>query len=165
VQTPYNQTLTATGDQPITWWSIASGALPDGLSLAGTTGVISGTPETAATFTFTVKATNAAGDGTRPLSIEIAAADGGGTAPIITTEELPTGVLQRPYSQELEATGTVPITWSLESGFLPSGLNLDPTTGVISGTPLGQGMALFSVKATNAAGSDIRSLRITINNH
>jgi hypothetical protein len=49
----YSATLAATGDTPITW-SIDSGTLPGGLSLNGTTGVISGIPTTAGTATFTV---------------------------------------------------------------------------------------------------------------
>jgi hypothetical protein len=66
--TPYSQTLAATGDTPITW-SVESGALPTGLTLSGNT--ISGTPTAAGAFNFTVKATNAAGNGTKPLSITI----------------------------------------------------------------------------------------------
>jgi len=69
VGTAYNQTLTATGNTLITW-SRDSGTLPAGLSLAGT-GVISGTPTTAGTSTFTVKATNAKGNDTKQLSITI----------------------------------------------------------------------------------------------
>ena len=74
----YSQTLTATGDTPITW-SI-EGTLPDGLSLNGTTGIISGTPfnrtgiwfEDTYRYTFTVKATNSAGSAEKQLSIIIA---------------------------------------------------------------------------------------------
>jgi len=73
VGTAYTATLAATGDTPITW-SIDSGSLPAGLTLAAATGVISGTPTAAGTATFTVKATNDAGDGTRALSIVISPA-------------------------------------------------------------------------------------------
>jgi len=69
VGTAYSQTLTATGDAPITW-SVASGALPGGLSLSSA-GVISGTPTTANTFSFTLRAANAAGSATKALSIVI----------------------------------------------------------------------------------------------
>jgi formylglycine-generating enzyme required for sulfatase activity len=65
---PYNQTLRATGSAPITW--SYDGALPAGLSLAAN-GIISGNPTAEGTSTFTVKATNAAGIGTRQLSIKI----------------------------------------------------------------------------------------------
>jgi len=71
VGTAYNRTLTARGDTPITW-SIASGTLPAGLTLSAA-GVISGTPTTAATSSFTVKATNAKGNDTATLTITIAA--------------------------------------------------------------------------------------------
>jgi len=69
VGTAYSQTLEATGDAPITW-SVATGALPAGLNL-GSTGVISGTPTSAETCNFTVKATNSAGEITKALSIII----------------------------------------------------------------------------------------------
>ena len=69
----YSQILTANGTTPIKW-SISGGALPDGLSLNKDTGEISGTPTTAGSSTFTVKATNSAGSNTKELSITIAKA-------------------------------------------------------------------------------------------
>lgn len=60
-----------------------------------------------------------------------------GISPIsITTLSLPDGETSKPYSQQLEAVGTQPITWSIASGSLPPGLSLNPNTGIISGTPL-----------------------------
>jgi len=69
-ETEYSATLEATGTQPITWEKV-SGNLPDGLTLNTTTGVISGTPTTAGTFDFTIKATNIAGFNEKALSIVI----------------------------------------------------------------------------------------------
>ena len=51
----YSQALTATAGFPPYAWSISSGALPAGLTLSTSTGVISGTPTAAGTFGFTVK--------------------------------------------------------------------------------------------------------------
>lgn len=67
----YSATLAATGDVPITW-SI-DGALPAGLTLNPSTGVISGIPTAIGTSTFTVTANNAAGIDSKALAIEVEA--------------------------------------------------------------------------------------------
>ena len=69
----YSQILTANGTTPITW-RISGGTLPEDLTLNETTGEISGTPTTAGTASFTVKAENSAGSDTKELSIVIAKA-------------------------------------------------------------------------------------------
>jgi hypothetical protein len=57
------------------------------------------------------------------------------------------------YSQTIAVTGgTPPFTWSLQSGAVPSGLNLNQNTGAISGTPAGAGTWYFWAQATDAAG-------------
>ena len=83
-------------------------------------------------------------------------------APSITTDSLPDGKVGEAYSQTLIADGTEPITWSVDSGNLPTGLSLNVDTGEISGTPSAAGTATFTVKATNNAGSDTKELSITI---
>lgn len=72
----YSQALAATGTTPITWALGSGSSLPAGLTLS-LSGIISGTPTTAGTFTFTVKATNSAGDDTKGLTIVIQAASVG----------------------------------------------------------------------------------------
>ena len=72
VGTAYSATLAATGTAPITW-SVTTGTLPAGLSLS-TAGVISGTPTTAGTSTFSVQAQNTIGSDTKSLSITVASA-------------------------------------------------------------------------------------------
>jgi len=155
----YSQTLAATGSAPITW-SMADGSdpLPGGLTLSGE-GVISGTPTTAGTFNFTVKATNAAGSDTQAFSITITAAS---VAPSITTDNLSDGTVGIAYSQSLAATGSASITWSLDSGDLPGGLTLS-SSGVISGTPTTAGTFNFNVKAANGISPDAtKALSIVI---
>ena len=91
--------------------------------------------------------------------------NGNGTvnhAPTITTDSLPNGTEGTSYSQTLTATGTAPITWSVTSGSLPTGLTLNESTGLISGTPTTAGTSTFTVKAANDYGSDSKSLSITI---
>ena len=79
----------------------------------------------------------------------------------ITTDTLPDGKVGEAYSHTLTATGTAPITWSIDGG-LPAGLSLNADTGEISGTPTTAGTSTFTVKATNSAGSDTKELSITI---
>ena len=81
--------------------------------------------------------------------------------PSITTDTLPDGKVGEAYSQTLTATGTAPITWSIDGG-LPAGLSLNADTGEISGTPTADGTAKFTVKATNSAGSNTKELSIMI---
>ena len=150
----YSQTLTATGTAPITW-SIWSGDLPDGLSLNPTEGTISGTPTKEGIFYFTVEAENSKGWHAKDLSIEIILTTG---PPNIKTVSLPNGVLGVAYnSQPLAATGTAPITWSIDSGNLPDGLSLNSTDGTISGTPTNDDMFYFTIKATNSEGSSTKT--------
>lgn len=65
----FSQTLAATGglSNPYTvvnlyTWTVSSGTLPNGLSLASSTGVISGTPSGVTTFNFTVTCTDFLGN-------------------------------------------------------------------------------------------------------
>jgi hypothetical protein len=82
------------------------------------------------------------------------------TLPSITTTTLPDGEIEISYSQCLSATGSMPITWSIESGSLPNALSL--SGDVISGTPSAGGTFVFTVKATNSVGSDTKQLSISI---
>jgi hypothetical protein len=57
----YSLNLTATGGTPPYTWSITTGNLPAGLSLAGTSGAISGTPTIVGSFTFNLRVTDSLG--------------------------------------------------------------------------------------------------------
>jgi hypothetical protein len=66
----YSYTFGANGS-PAPTFSVASGTLPAGLSLNAVTGVLSGTPTTAASYTFTVRATNNLGNQTSsPITMQ-----------------------------------------------------------------------------------------------
>jgi hypothetical protein len=57
--------------------------------------------------------------------------------PIITTNSLPEGTEGIAYSQTLKVHGgTSPYIWAVSGGELPIGLQLNPASGVISGTPM-----------------------------
>ena len=154
------QTLQATGGSGAYTWTLASGTLPPGITMA-TAGVISGTPTgTPGTSSFTVLVKDAVGDvAQQPLTLVV------NPAPAVTTTTLSPGDQGSAYSQPLSATGgTSPLSpFSISSGSLPSGLSLNGST--ISGTlaPTAATSA-FTVKITDANGvSATHSLSITVN--
>ena len=120
--------------------------------------MISGTPTAAGTSSFIVRVQDAGGlADTQALSITINQ-PAPPPAPNITTTTLPAGTIGQPYNQTLQATGgTGGLTWSIVGGNLPAGLNLNQTTGVISGTPIvPDGTSNFTVRVADAAGQDDR---------
>jgi len=126
-----------------------SPALPPGLTLDPTTGGISGTPTvTSVSSTYYVTATNAGGTTSFGLSIAV----------VIP----PPSNLQYTYqSTYIQGTAITPLTPQVSGVVtqysvlpaLPDGMSLDPTTGVISGTPLTpQAYVYCMVTAMNGTG-------------
>ena len=86
------------------------------------------------------------------------------TAPSITsTSPLPAATVGSAYSLKVSASGSTPMTWAVTSGSLPSGLSLNSTSGIVSGTPSTASSATFTVTASNAAGSNSRQFALTTN--
>src|SRR4029077_16106979 len=68
----------------------------------------------------------------------------------ITTQTLPNGQINTPYSAQISATGgTAPYSGSVTPGFLPSGLTLNSSTGALSGTPTQSGQFTLTVAVTD----------------
>jgi hypothetical protein len=162
----YNAALAASGVTTPYFWSIASGALPSGLSLSSLTGQITGTPTQSTTASFTVQVTDSSPTpqmATRALSIAV-------TAPVtsvnITTSSLPNAQQKTAYSAALAASGgSVPYSWSIGGGTLPAGLTLN-SSGQISGIPSASGTFSFVAKVTDSttptAQSATMALGITV---
>ena len=135
VGTAYSSTLTASGGTTPYSWTLASGALPAGLSM-NSSGAITGTPTSSGQSSFTAKVTDSSSQpqtATKPLTIT---ASGTSSTLAITGSISPNAINDNPYSSTDEASGGTPAyTWSISSGALPPGLNLAATTGTISGTP------------------------------
>ncbi len=139
-----------------------SPALPAGLTLNGTTGVISGTPTSVTSQTnYTVTATNAAGSTQATVTI---------TTPLGAPKNLSysntpnvgyvTGGIFATMNPTVSG-GTV-ASYSITPA-LPAGVTLNTTTGVISGTPTTQtNQTNHTVTATNASGSTTAQITITI---
>jgi len=80
----------------------------------------------------------------------------------ITTVELSDGMVDVPYTEELQAAGgSEPYTWSLEDrSMLPRDLKLD-SSGTLSGTPAFAGDYTFMVEVTDA-GSGTSSQEVNV---
>jgi hypothetical protein len=153
-----NNVPTVTGT--VTSWSV-SPALPDGLILNTTTGVISGTPSTLqSAANYTITAGNAGGSTTTDISITINEA-----APSALFYLMASAVYTRNaviMDNVPTVTGTV-TSWSV-SPALPDGLILNTLTGIISGTPSTlQSAASYTITANNSGGSTTADISITIN--
>jgi len=153
VGSPFAATLSATGGSGAFTWSVTSGTLPSGLSLSASSGSLSGTPTTAGTATFTVRASDASNPSSHAdasFTVTIAAQS---TVPVaITTTALPDGNRLSTYSVALTLSGgKAPFKWSVTSGTLPPGLTLDRATGRIAGTPTKRGDWSFTVRVVDSA--------------
>jgi sugar lactone lactonase YvrE len=144
----FSQTFTATGAVGATTFTLASGSLPNGLTLA-TTGVLSGTPTQIGTFPITVKATDANSCTGTSSTYNLAIACG----PLaVANPATTTAAANSPFSAQFTATGANgTTTFTLLSGVLPAGLQLS-SSGLLSGTPVVQGSFPITVKATDANG-------------
>jgi hypothetical protein len=145
---PYGFQLTAAGGGTQTW-SIASGQLPPGITLASS-GALSGTPIQTGDFTFVVKVTDGTiRSDTETLTLRVVD-ELKATAPA----QVPPAEASRPLKEPLRLTasgGTAPYTWALAQGItLPDGLTLDPAQGFISGTPTVAGKFPLTLSVSDA---------------
>ena len=145
----YSVTLGASGGVGPYSWSITAGTLTTGLTLSSS-GTLSGTPKTAGTFNFTIQAVDANSVATTKVFSHTVQA----VLTITTTSPLATAVVDSSYSQQLQASLADPLTWSVLSGNLPSGITLS-SSGLLSGTPMATGTFDFTVQATGGTPQQI----------
>jgi large repetitive protein len=154
VGSPFSYQITAS-DAPTSF--AVSGALPAGVTLNTTTGLISGTPTAAGNFNITVTASNASGTSApRAVAISIVL-----LPPAITSAATASGTAGSAFSYQIAASGS-PTSFSATG--LPPGVTVNTATGAISGTPTAAGTFTATVGATNASGTGTRVVTITISN-
>ena len=154
--TAYNAPVTASGGVPPYSYSVVSGVLPPGLALGVATGIISGQTPNAVAYSFTVQVVDARG-------VSTTNAYSGTIQPLNNLVITPAYLnIQQSLaiSTTLVSTGVSPFSWTISSGALPSGVSLNATTGLVSGTPTGSGAYNFTVKVTDST-SNTTSLKYT----
>ena len=144
----YSTTLVATGGLPPYTWNVISGTLPNGLTLSSS-GVISGTATATGSSTFTVQVTDTQTPTHAVNSTSLTLKVNNPLA--ITTSTIDLAAVNVFYAFTLSATGgATPYTWSIASGSLPTGMNLDPSFGVIYGTATAQGSFPITIQVKDA---------------
>ena len=179
-------TFAASGYRDV--YSISSGALPTGITLNSSTGVLSGNATAIGSFKYKVKVTNDAGtDETVELTLIV------GKSPVFTSDDTQLQSVNRVTNPIRAGTAltdfvfaassypaatfalktdsaTIPtcVTYAttcasaFETLGLPDGLTFNPTTATLSGTPTKTGGFVFAIQATNNMGSALDIIHMSI---
>jgi VCBS repeat-containing protein len=151
---PFSQSFSQSGALGTATFTVASGTLPPGLTLASS-GLLAGMPTQTGSFPITVRVTDTNGcTGTSapyPLSI--------GQVPALTSANATTFTVGAVGMFTITATGSPAPTFAA-AGTLPAGVTLHSTTGVLAGTP-GPGTAgiyPLTITASNGIGLPVTQL-------
>jgi hypothetical protein len=138
-------------------FSLTGGSLPAGLTLDPTSGIISGTPDITSgstSYSFTVRVSDTSGQSKTMSIVGNVAPNPYGALQILTANIA--GVAVGSFTDGISTSGgTPPLTFTISSGALPTGLTLNTSTGIISGTiPISAGNSNFgfAVSVTDATG-------------
>jgi hypothetical protein len=152
VGAPFSATFEAHDAVGPVFWEHIDGVLPTGLlfgagEVAGVYTTLSGTPQEAGLFVFTVRATDAGGC-VREKQFQFSTLQ-------VSPVPLPDGETDTAYSQQINETGGIsPFFYSVTSGQIPSGMALSDS-GLVSGTPTFTGFAEITV--TDQAGAQCKT--------
>ncbi|MBP6944693.1 putative Ig domain-containing protein [Patescibacteria group bacterium] len=152
----YEQIITAPPELPLPiQWSTPNSTLPPGLNLVpGGERVarLKGTPTTAGTYPITVRAKGSNAviyDRAYTVVIEYPV--------VITSTSLPVGTVGTVYDTTVAFTGgTGPFGWTVVSGSLPAGLQLNVASGRVTGTPTTAGTYSVMIMVSDRYGSTNR---------
>jgi len=154
----FGKTFTATGGSGAYTWALVSGSLPPGVSLGATRGTISGTPQRAGSFAFSLTATDSEGrvaNTTAVLTVVPRLA--------IKTLRLRSARLARTYQMKLATVGGVePLKWRVVRGKFPLGIRFSQKTGTIAGTPRRIGRFNVIIEARDALGAKSRKALVLL---
>ena len=128
----YQQQFTGAGGSGKITWTLDGGNPPTGWGLSST-GLLSGVATVDGTYTFAIKATDSGNpQQTARVQFTLQIAE----PLVITTSPIfPNACVNKPYSFQMQTTGGLPpITFGAGSGTLWVGINVDPVTGLFTGS-------------------------------
>ena len=151
----YTYDVLAEGD-PAPVYSLLS--YPTGMTINSASGLIQWTPteeQVGGPHTVIVEAVNSQGVDSQEFTILV-----GGIGPTLYSPPVLTCKVGEIYSYDAQAAGTPAPTYSLTE--YPTGMTINPTTGVIQWSPLIKGVYNITLQASNPAGTDIQSFHISV---
>jgi len=154
VNVAFSYQMTANQAIPSGGWG--GTGLPPGLTGPSATGLISGIPTTAGTYTVHLTATNTNGTGTKDVTFTINLP----SPPSLNGNNNATGTVGVAFSYQISATNN-PTSYNATG--LPPGLTVNATTGLISGIPTTVGTYSVTLSATNAGGTGTKGVTFKIN--
>ena len=153
VGSAFNYAITATRSPS----SYSASGMPAGLTLNSSTGIISGTPAAAGTFTVTISANTSGGTASGTLKIIIGAA--APNVPIISSPAGMNAYFADVFGYRITASNG---PTSFAATGLPAGLLVNATTGWITGIPTASGTFTVALSATNGSGAGTATLKIVV---
>jgi prepilin-type N-terminal cleavage/methylation domain-containing protein len=156
----YSATLSPYGGVAPYSWAIISGSLPGWATFDGASGNIQGNNPTQGNSSFTAQVTDSSGTkASKVFSLTIVPKPHD-----ITPTSFPAGNIGLSYGPVNLSVidGTTPKLWSLETGTLPTGLDIN-SSGTIFGTPTAGAVgSTFTVTVTDGVGVSVTSNSLSI---
>lgn len=157
--TAYTASIAVTGGRaPYNWATTAT--LPAGLTLNSSTGVISGTPSNAGTYTLPVTVTDQGGlSQSQTFTLSVMPQGQPGSNPSIMNTAFPNATVGVAYQQALNSMGgclspfSAPPVYTVSSGALPAGLVITgDRSAEITGVPTVSGISNFTITVSDPCG-------------
>lgn len=151
IGTAYSQTVQTFGNDGSITFAVASGSLPAGLSLNTSTGVISGTPTTANTYTFSISAEDDSDTATQAYSVRIYAALNTSPDPVSPATSV---IVEAGQQVDFGSTGgSGDYLWSVNGGN-----RINPLTGLFTAVNGGN----WTVTLTDQQSGQVATIAVTV---